>query len=401
MSKRLYLCNLIPFGTKDSEHLDVDWVPDSAAERDLAEMRVLAKDLVLDPSDETLAIRFEIYESDFLLTGGSDDHVRTIGSALSGGEKYDKRPLAALAAAQSPSDASKESAIFLSSVPAKGDAPAGTLIRAFWKAEWVDDVSGDPEYYFDVSITTATDSYEERSERELSVSKGAAPAGATAAVAATAIDSLTGEEPVLVDAGWSTGHAEPGEEVQMIAAIRGGRAGHRVSFDVYAVDAAPNAMVLHHVDATLGDGELVRATWKVPTSFPIGGVFAVRFDVTVLETVLSSTKRDELHEYKGESLTPRLELGGNLRMQLVDARGKPLRRTGFRLLLAGTDTVIEEGKTDDNGNIDIMGVPGAEYELEMVDVALLDVAEPIPPEPTIDTTGVLISFTDVRIGGAQ
>jgi hypothetical protein len=397
MSKRLYLCNLIPFGTKDSEHLDVDWVRDAASEGELVEMRVLARDLTLDPADDKLAIRFEIYESDFLLSGGSDDHVRTIGSAATGGEQYEHRALRTLAGAQAPSGDVQESSIFLSAVPAKDSAPAGTLVRAFWKAKWMEDVSGDPEYYFDVAITTATQTYEERADRELSVRKSAGPAAAVAA----AKGSLDADEPVVADAGWSTGHAEPGEEVEMIAAIRGGRAGHRVSFDVFAADSSAKDVVLHRVDLILGDSELVRAKWMVPESFPLGGIFAVHFDVTVLETVISSTTRDQIHDYKGQTLFPRLELGANLRLQLVDARGKPLRRTAFRLLLATDGSVIEEGKSDDNGNIDVMGVPGADYELELVGMALLDVAEPLAPEPEVDTTGVMFSFTDVRIGEAR
>ena len=43
MSKRFYLCNLIPLSKIDLAHLEVDWTQEEARDGEIVEMRVVVK----------------------------------------------------------------------------------------------------------------------------------------------------------------------------------------------------------------------------------------------------------------------------------------------------------------------------------------------------------------------
>jgi hypothetical protein len=168
-AKRFYLCNLIPLWEIDDERLEVDWLQEKAQDGNVVEMQVVARDIDLSAQSHDLLIEFEIFESDFLFSGWDDDHVLTIRNQPSVKAKHEFRPLKVLDEDQSPPLDQRLKYIFLSRIEGEEDGVA-TLIQTYWKAKWQEDVVADPEYYFDVSLKAGEEEYEERSDRELTVS---------------------------------------------------------------------------------------------------------------------------------------------------------------------------------------------------------------------------------------
>lgn len=168
-SKRFYLCNLFPLWEIDDEHLEVDWDQEHTREEDLVEMRVMVKELPVQIEPLNFDIKFEINESDFLLSGGKDDKVVTLSSQPAEGAEH--RPLKVAGDNEIITREQKLKNIFASRITLKNGQTA-TLIQAYWKALYQEDVSGDPEYYFDVTLTVGGKDYLERSDHELTVSRG-------------------------------------------------------------------------------------------------------------------------------------------------------------------------------------------------------------------------------------
>lgn len=167
MSKRFYLCNLIPLWKIDLAHLEVDWTQEEARDGEVVEMRAVVK-IPLNLQQPNFSVQFEINESDYLLFGGLDDHVVTIGSQP--GDGVEHRPLMALGEADPAPVSRWLQHIFVSPMSIQNSRP-WILVRAYWLAQWRDDVAGKPEYYFDFKlIDVASVEHIERSDRELTVS---------------------------------------------------------------------------------------------------------------------------------------------------------------------------------------------------------------------------------------
>ena len=168
-AKRVWLCGLIPLWEVDSSSLEVDWNRQEARAGDVVELRVRTLKLALNLQQPNFSLKFDILENDIW----GDDHALTIRSEAGGEGEH--RPIQALSAGQAPPEADRLKKIFVS--PA--DKPGDHQIVAFWKAVRVDDVAGNPEYYFDVKLTLNEETYEERSDNELSIDEAVAAAPAT------------------------------------------------------------------------------------------------------------------------------------------------------------------------------------------------------------------------------
>src|SRR5438874_4342250 len=171
-AKRFYLCNLIPLWEIDEPDMDVDWPIYHAFYGDLIETRAdiwkrpirwHADGDTATPSPD-LKIRFEIYESDFLLTGGLNDHMATLSSHADFGDSPTARPIKIVADVDQVPDADREQFIFIQwqdeqDVTVAETLPDGTpstrtehrlaglKVRCYWKVteEPGGDVSGNPE----------------------------------------------------------------------------------------------------------------------------------------------------------------------------------------------------------------------------------------------------------------
>jgi hypothetical protein len=388
-AKRIYLCNLFPLWEKDDERLAVDWVREEATAGSLVELRVLVKDRELRADDSSLSIRFEIYESDFLLSGGLDDHVATFGTEASGGDKYEHRALRALQPPAMP-NGDAEQFIFLSPVRASGDTRGGTQVRAFWKAVRDDDVWDDPEFYFDVTVVSGSEEMEERSDRELRVT----PEGHSADDVALA-DLRREGDPVVVAAGWNKERAPVGEDVDLIAIVRGGQPGCRLTFDILQADLLEGD-ALHRIDLPLGASPVVRTTWRIPDRIPLPGVSTLRFDVNVMDDTESSSGTASVPELGGGSLHGTLQLVTHLRLQLVDTQERPVRNARCAVLRAADASKAAEGVTDQDGNLDVRDLPAGDYDVEVQSLAVIGASEPEVPVTRPDPSHVMFTFVDVR-----
>lgn len=197
-AKRFYLCNLIPLWEIDEKDMAVDWPNYHAYFGDLIELRAdiqkrrirfAAADGVTPAAD--LKLRFEIYESDFLLSGGRNDHMATFSSHADYGDEPTVRPVKLVPDVDKVAVAEREQFIFLQWVNAHEatltiTAPDGTTssrteqvpdtlrVRCWWRVteEEGGDVSGNPEYYYDVYVDGKLEngdelSLHERSDHEL------------------------------------------------------------------------------------------------------------------------------------------------------------------------------------------------------------------------------------------
>lgn len=177
-AKRFYLCNLIPLWEIDEKDMEVDWPNYYSYFGSLIDMKadIFKRDIEYIKDDgETvhpdLKIRFEIYESDYLLSGGLNDHMATYSSHSGYGDKPTVRPIKIVDSFKNIPDADKEKYIFikwtlkheytLEVTDDKGKktkktekVPKSLKIRCWWKVveESGGDVSGNPEYYYDVFV---------------------------------------------------------------------------------------------------------------------------------------------------------------------------------------------------------------------------------------------------------
>jgi len=264
-AKRFYLCNLIPLCEIDDEHLGVDWTQEEAKNGDIVEMRVVVKDLELNMLTPDFTIDFEVNENDFLLFGGLDDHVVTITSKP--GEGAEHRSLTILGENDSVPSDQRLKKIFVSPLP---DNPS-KLIRAFWLAVWQDDIAGSPEYYFDVKLKIADKTFEERSDRELTV-KGEGADGAEGSGAL-----------VLPAVGWSLEETFAERGVNQIALLDEANTGKPVSFVVTPDENATLLWILliPPRNEAPGEGALVKKPWQVPQFLPLEGARLLNLKATI------------------------------------------------------------------------------------------------------------------------
>jgi len=424
-AKRIYLCNLFPLWEKDDDRLIVDWGRERAAVGAPVEMRVTVRsEAPLDPADPTLAVRFDVFESDFLLSGGTDDHMASIGSAVSDDDGYEQRPLRRIATGQPIADADRTRFIFLS-LPSE---PAGksentdnvvTLLQAWWTVRGQDDAVGAPEYYFDVAVSLDDDTMEERSDHELEIAAaGAFGSGLTLPGAdRDAIASLvTPAQPVLENAGWATDHALPGETVELVARVRGASAGQIASFRVVADSPEQDNdegtlvarlggdepivrgdTVLEHFDVPVRNGE-ARVGWTLPPLIPARGVYALRALVGLVDRVEPAVGTPAVGGRP--ALYARLELCAALQLQLTDTRGRPLANVKYTILRADGQEVAH-GRSESDGLITVADLPGADYIVEVEGLAVVSASEPDYAPPPPDPKRVVISVIELaRPNGA-
>lgn len=197
-AKRFYLCNLIPLWEIDEKGMDVDWPVYHAFFGDLIEMRAEIRDRKIAWStgdaatpQADLKIRFEVKESDFLLSGGLNDDMGTFSSHAGFGDDVKLRPIRIVQDVDQVPEADREKFIFIHwrqaferTVTVKGEdgrettstekVPEALEVRCFWKVEEPEggDVSGSPEYYYDVYLEGKLENGEgvelhERSDNEL------------------------------------------------------------------------------------------------------------------------------------------------------------------------------------------------------------------------------------------
>ena len=177
-AKRFYLCNLIPLWEIDEQNMDVDWPLYHAYFDDLMELRADIKERQIQwtSGDGTtvhpeLKIRFEVYESDFLLSGGLNDRMGVFSSHASFGDDATVRPIKIVPDFNAVPESEKEKFIFIhwvegSETTVTTTAPDGSTstrtektpitlqVRCWWKVKEEEggDVSGNPEYYYDVYL---------------------------------------------------------------------------------------------------------------------------------------------------------------------------------------------------------------------------------------------------------
>lgn len=191
-AKRYYVCNLIPLWEIDEENMDVDWPNFHAYFNDLIEMRADIKkrpirwtrDAGVIPDPE-LKIRFEVYESDYLLSGWANDWMGTFSSDKDYGDKVQVRPIKIVDDFDKIPEDEREKFIFIHWIDKseltitgpdgkskKVEQPETLEVRCWWRVKDEDDVSGNPEYYYDVFVEAKTIDgksvkLEERSDHEL------------------------------------------------------------------------------------------------------------------------------------------------------------------------------------------------------------------------------------------
>jgi phosphatidylserine/phosphatidylglycerophosphate/cardiolipin synthase-like enzyme len=191
-AKRYYVCNLIPLWEIDEENMDVDWPNFHAYFNDLIEMRAdikkrpirWTKDNGVTPDPE-LKIRFEVYESDYLLFGGRNDWMGTFSSHKGYGDDEQVRPIKIVDDFDKVPEDEREKFIFIHWIDkseltitgpdgktTKVEQPETLEVRCWWRVKEEDDISGNPEYYYDVFVEAKTTDdksvkLEERSDHEL------------------------------------------------------------------------------------------------------------------------------------------------------------------------------------------------------------------------------------------
>jgi phosphatidylserine/phosphatidylglycerophosphate/cardiolipin synthase-like enzyme len=197
-AKRFYLCNLIPLWQIDERDMDVDWPVFHAYFGDLIPMKAdvqrrkirwtTGDGVTVDPD---LKIRFEINESDFLLSGGLNDHMNTFSSHTDFGDDVIHRPIKIVADVDKIPEEDQRKFIFIHWIDAHEEsltvtAPDGTSttkteqipdtlqVRCFWTVVNPEggDVKGNPEFYYDVYIEGKLENGDdvdlhERSDHEL------------------------------------------------------------------------------------------------------------------------------------------------------------------------------------------------------------------------------------------
>lgn len=290
-AKRFYLCNLIPLWEIDDDHLEVDWTQEDAKNGEIVEMRVVVKDLDLNMQTPDFAIEFEVNENDLLLFGGLDDHVVTITSKTDKNKEH--RPISVIGEYDAVPANDRLKNIFLSPLPNK--APQ-KLIRAFWLAAWQDDVAGSPEYYFDVKLEFTGKKFEERSDRELTVSEqGIGAAGGSGA----------GGPLVLPAVGWSLEEIFAEQPVDQLALLDQANTGKAVSFVITPDSAASLLWILlipKSNDAPAG-GVLIKKSWTVPRFLPLEYVekLSLKASIDGKEVNAATVTKAEAEKFPGQA----------------------------------------------------------------------------------------------------
>lgn len=307
-AKRFYLCNLIPLWEIDDDHLEVDWTREDAKNGEIVEMRVVVKDLDLNMQTPDFTIEFEVNENDVLLFGGLDDHVITISSKPEKNKEH--RALSVIGENDAVPADQRLKNIFVSPLP--NNAPQ-KLIRAFWLAAWQDDVAGSPEYYFDVKLEVTGKKFEERSDRELTVSKDGIVVG-------PGVGSQTGGGPLVLPAvGWSLKEIFAEKPVDQIALLDAANTGKPVSF-VITPDAASSLLwilLIPKSNDVSGGGALIKKSWTVPRFLPLENIrtLSLRARIDSKEVKATTVAKAEAEKFSGQT--------GGLFAELTLNEGRP------------------------------------------------------------------------------
>src|SRR5688572_510937 len=294
-AKRLYFCELIPLWELDDDHLEVDWSKEEAKNGEIIEMKVLVKDLNLNLQTPDFSVEFEIAENDFLFFGGWDDHQLTFSSKAEKDKEHRSLSILGPNDAVPPDQLLKK--IFVSPVP---NQASQRLIRAFWSATWREDVSGLPEYFFDVRLEFTGKKFEERSDHELTVSKEAFATGAPVGGA-----TATGGPLVLPAVGWSLKEIFAEKSVDQLALLDHANTGKPVSFVITPDDKASLLWILlipKSNDAS-GGPALIKKSWTVPRFLPLENIenLSLKAKIDGKEVKASTVAKAEAEKFSGQS----------------------------------------------------------------------------------------------------
>ena len=172
-AKRFYLCNLIPLWEIDEKDVDVDWPLYHAYFNESIDMKAEVKNRKIrwtsdsgQTPDPDLKIRFEVYESDYLLSGGLNEKMGTFSSHANFGDEATIRPIKIIDQWNKVSITDQEKYIFIRWLEASKttvtitahdgtttthteEKPDTLEIRCWWQVREIEDVSGTPEFYYD------------------------------------------------------------------------------------------------------------------------------------------------------------------------------------------------------------------------------------------------------------
>lgn len=205
-------------------------------------------------------------------------------------------------------------------------------------------------------------------------------------------------EAQVVAAGWSRASASPGDEVEMVAIVRGGMAGQRLTFEVFSGREAGGVLIAR-IDGSLPATDIVRMPWKVPAGVPGEGAGLLTFATTVLDQRFPAANASRVPGHSGLELYGALSLWVTASLQLIDSQGRPLARVPYRLL-SQDQTVLEDGTTSASGEITITYLENRPYLVQVEEVTVLDAQDPrATPEPPA-TEHVVFTFVDARLGRA-
>jgi hypothetical protein len=208
--------------------------------------------------------------------------------------------------------------------------------------------------------------------------------------------------PQVLAAGWSRGLARTGEDVEMVAVVRGGMVGQRATFEIVSATGGPS-VVLERTDVPLGASELLRVPWRVPDAIPGEGVGALGLSVVVSDERTASADAQEIEGQPGLQVHGRLQLATTLRFRLTDSAGRPMSGVNYVLRHLNGETVDGgSGRTGANGEITIPDLLSADYVLVVEGMTVLDASEAeqptsVPASTPPATTNVVFSFLDVRL----
>lgn len=399
-AKRFYLCNLIPLWEIDDDKLDVDWGSNSARDGDSIELRVVVSDLPLEVDPPDFSVRFDIMESDFLLTGGLDDRAAKIEAPSKRSDDAEVRPFKLIGENELPVGSDVLHHIFLTRL-AREDDRERVLIRCFWKAERQDDVFGHPEYYFDFTIEVDDQEREERSDRELVVHSAAGGFGKGLGLRSLELERavVLGVPPApnVQSAGWSKPSTPLGEAVQLIAIVDGASAGHPLTFEILS-DSTDDAEILERIDTVIERNGVQSVGWVPPRPFPLTELSELSFRAYV-EYLPDRIAYSETNTYTFGKETIRMEgrlqLEADLEVEVLDEGGRP--EAGVKYHLERPDgTLLSEGFTDSRGRIAVPRLGGGEYHVRLEGVSLLDAAEPdAPARPPPETDSLVFSVVQL------
>jgi hypothetical protein len=387
MSKRFYLCNLIPLWNIDDEALDADWGVETAGDGDFVELRIEVTEGPLDPEAENFFVSFEIYEDDFLLSGFRDDLTAHIASPTAEAEEETEvRPVRIHPADRAVPVAERDKAIWVSPGEKTG------LIRCYWKAERIDDVSGDPEYYFDVVVGLNGREAKERATRILTVTAAGLP------VLVADIGLTAGTAAVVTAAGWTRSRVTVDTaEVGMVARIVGGQPGMTLRFQI--LDTQTHSEVIEQIDVPVGTGPIVRTTWRPRRPLPEDAWGPLKFRA-FFEEVSGRITTSAAHASGAvtvEELFATVRPEAPLELMLVDEDGRPLANQAY-ILRDEDGKVLVSSKTGPGGAILWSGADERQVTVELPGLIALDATEDEGPAPEDTAAGTVFTLFDVRPG---